>query len=275
MQHCISSQQRQSARQERRIRLPMTASILSQIMKAKRLEFSNTLINMSSSTSESIYSMDNPVMSDAVYSVAFLGSTRPSEIAIRLTSGGIKSEPLLVEHWVVRDAPADSAGTSFAILKLPMRKNDQKGERCDVVIGLTGHSEICAITAMRKYLEARVTAGEIMSPKSLLFPIDSPKAGMMPLTYDHLTRALSKDLKRVGFDESNYKGHSFRIGAATSAGLHGLAQYWIENLGQWSPGSRAMPGYIRLESDVETRAKMSAFLTKPYNEANNATATSV
>ena len=202
-------------------------------------------------------SMTNPIFSDAVYAVAFLGSLRPGEIG----QSDQREPPLLLKNWTVH-TPVTAVGIRFGTLHLAHRKNQQLGDYCDVVMGIT-NSTICAVSAMETYQNARRAQGEVLEETSLLFPARMSDGTFRALSYDTLTATLNADLLRAGFPASQYNGHSFRIGAATSMGLHGVPDYWIEDLGSWAPGSKAMRGYLHL-SPPEARARMTAFLTRPY-----------
>jgi hypothetical protein len=241
---------------DRKLRLPITLSILVQMFSAKRQRFNALPL----ADRPSIYSMDHPVFSEAVECVAFLGAMRPGEVAVRVTGSGVVTTPLLFRHWSLVEPVG---APRYACLSLPKRKTDQLGERCDLVIGLTGHSAVCAVSGMEKYFIARAEAGETLTDDSLLFPVCDKHGKLVPLSYDRLTASLAADLALVGYSAERYQGHSFRIGAATTMGMHGVPTYWIEELGQWAPGSRAMRGYIRL-MEPQKRAEMTAWLTKPY-----------
>ena len=52
-----------------------------------------------------------------------------------------------------------------------------------------------------------------------------------PLTRDALVREIRLALGRVGMDATQYSGHSFRIGAATSAAAAGIDDAMIKTLG--------------------------------------------
>ena len=58
--------------------------------------------------------------------------------------------------------------------------------------------------------------------------------------------ALSTALKFCGLDPTRYKGHSFRIGAATHAADKGMSDAQIRTMGRWK--SNAFLKYIRLQS---------------------------
>ena len=55
-------------------------------------------------------------------------------------------------------------------------------------------------------------------------------------------------LAEAGLDVSGYSGHSFRIGAATSAAQAGLGDALIKTLGRWE--SAAYQRYIRTPRDT-------------------------
>ena len=57
---------------------------------------------------------------------------------------------------------------------------------------------------------------------------------------------LSEAIKLCGLDSSRYKGHSFRIGAASYAALQGMSDAQIRILGRWK--SNAFHKYIRVSS---------------------------
>ena len=78
-----------------------------------------------------------------------------------------------------------------------------------MVIGHTG-DDLCPVTAILAYLAAR---GEMA-------------------------------LKTIGLDPSKYAGHSFRVGAATTAAAAGLEDSTIKTLGRWE--SSAYQLYIRI-----------------------------
>ena len=57
---------------------------------------------------------------------------------------------------------------------------------------------------------------------------------------------LSSAIKQCGLDPAQYKGHSFRIGAASHAAALGLTDSQIRVLGRWK--SNAFRKYIRIDS---------------------------
>ena len=51
-------------------------------------------------------------------------------------------------------------------------------------------------------------------------------------------------IKKAGFDDRRIKGHSFRIGAATTAASLGFTEDQIQRMGRWR--SDAVKKYIRI-----------------------------
>ena len=62
----------------------------------------------------------------------------------------------------------------------------------------------------------------------------------------HFTNQLSIAFKYCGLDSSRYKGHSFRIGAASYAAEAGMSDAQIRALGRWK--SNAFQKYVRIPS---------------------------
>lgn len=67
-----------------------------------------------------------------------------------------------------------------------------------------------------------------------------------PITRNIFVEKLSWAVKSCGLDSSRYKGHSFRIGAASYAADRGLSDSQIRTLGRWQ--SNAFTKYIRIPS---------------------------
>ena len=54
-----------------------------------------------------------------------------------------------------------------------------------------------------------------------------------PVTRDAFTSQLSEAIRLCGLDRSRYKGHSFRIGAASHAAEQGMSDSQIRIVGRW------------------------------------------
>ncbi len=85
---------------------------------------------------------------------------------------------------------------------------DQERRGVDLFIGRMGNS-LCPMVAMLRYLELReMDDGPLFREQN-----------EAPLTKDRLVAKVRQTLQLVRIDQSNYAGHSFCIGAATTAGL--------------------------------------------------------
>lgn len=94
----------------------------------------------------------------------------------------------------------------------------------------------CPVYLMYEYLRIR--------PKCcgplFIFRCGSP----IPASYFNST--LKKLVEFIGLNPKFYKGHSFRIGAATSAAARGVPLAVIQSMGRWK--SNAFQNYIRLNT---------------------------
>ena len=234
------------------IRLPMTFSLCKKVYGLKQQAFDKN----PKRESISLYSMDHPLMASVVGAVMLCGAMRPGEATVRKTGAGVITRPLLIKHIIQHE--------EFTTLKVPFRKTHQDGEQCEIVLGPT-HEWFCAHSLLIQWLEARRATGEVITPDSYLFPTKDRTGKLAPLTYDLLTKHLTMDLEAAGFPSTHYKGHSFRIGAATTMALNGVPDYWIEDLGNWARGSTAMRRYIHLSAaPEEERARITCYLGRQF-----------
>ncbi|XP_073258365.1 uncharacterized protein [Porites lutea] len=98
-------------------------------------------------------------------------------------------------------------------------------------------SPVCAVTAMRDYfLTAR--------PRGPLFSFRSGRL----LTRSAVVNLLRDAARQVGLPYNSLKGHSFRIGAASTAAAAGLPDWLIKILGRWSSDCYQL--YIRTPRTV-------------------------
>ena len=69
------------------------------------------------------------------------------------------------------------------------------------------------------------------------------ESDLRPVTISSFNNELKRCLVFCGLDTSRYKGHSFRIGAATHASEQGFSDSQIRKLGRWQ--SDAFKTYLR------------------------------
>lgn len=111
-------------------------------------------------------------------------------------------------------------------------KTDQFGVGTFLHLGATG-SSLCPVAALLSYLAQRPRG------PGFLFLFEDGST----LSKQRLTDALHAALQEAGIDDSRFTGHSFRIGAATTAAQVGLEDSLIQTLGRWK--SSAFRRYIR------------------------------
>ena len=71
---------------------------------------------------------------------------------------------------------------------------------------------------MVNYIQARYSLGaKLTSPLFL-----NNEFGNSPMSRDHFISLLQQLLLRLGYNDNQFSGHSFRIGAATSAAASGV-----------------------------------------------------
>ena len=138
------------------------------------------------------------------------------------------------KHLTAADIAVDSHhDPTMVSVRIKRSKTDQFGEGTTIYLGKTS-SAICPVTAILSYLAIRP---EGQGP--LFVTADSK-----PVTKQRFIRKIREVLAKAGIDASGYKGHSFRIGAATTAAACGLNEGMIKTLGRWA--SSAYQVYIKI-----------------------------
>ena len=133
--------------------------------------------------------------------------------------------------WGV-DLQADSlVNPSCFKVHIKCSKTDPFRMGCDIYVG-RGEGLVCPIRALGNFLALR---GSSEGP---LFTFSDGR----PLTRQQLSSTVQSILHSAGYTGS-YSGHSFRIGAATTAAARGVPDHLIKTLGRWS--SDAYHIYIR------------------------------
>ena len=120
----------------------------------------------------------------------------------------------------------------YITVRIKASKTDpfRKGTR--IYLGATG-TDLCPVAAILDYMVRR---GNHPGP---MFQFQDHR----PLTRARLVTELREALHTSGYDSHNYAGHSYRIGAATTAALCGIQDSTIKMLGRWQ--SSAYTLYIQ------------------------------
>ena len=137
-------------------------------------------------------------------------------------------------HLSKADISIDSyVDPTFMSVLIKKSKTDPFRQGVKLFIG-HNRSDLCPVEAMLRYLVIR---GHEDGP---LFIMDSGS----PLTRQKLVVSLRSALSTANIDASAYCGHSFRIGAATTAASQGVEDAMIKTLGRWE--STAYQRYIKI-----------------------------
>ena len=169
------------------------------------------------------------IMLWAAACVGFFGFLRAGEFTIPSSNA---YDPEV--HLSLADVALDShTAPSMVRLRIKQSKTDPFRVGVDVFLGAT-HTEICPVRALIQFLAVR-------SPDP--GPLFLTHTGT-PLTRAVLVKELQSALEKVGIPPSQYNGHSFRIGAATTAAKCGFEDSRIQTLGRWKSG--AYRTYIRI-----------------------------
>ena len=157
----------------------------------------------------------------AAITMAFFGFLRCGEFTAFSASCFSSSK-----HLALKDAIfyPSFRNPSFMTLRFKYSKTDPFGKGHVVTLFCTP-TGTCPVTAMQVYLSMRP-----YQPESPLLSL----ADGTPLTRTKFVMMLRTVLSKVGLNEDLYAGHSFRIGAATTAAVAGLPDYLIKALGRWS-----------------------------------------
>ena len=137
-------------------------------------------------------------------------------------------------HLSISDVSVDSPTSPTKIcVRIKASKTDPFRQGVTICLGRTGQ-ELCPVGALLSYIARRG-----LSPGPLF-----RYEGGQPLTYAALVGEVRTALQAAGLDPSQYAGHSFRVGAATSAAAAGVEDALIKILGRWK--SSAYTGYVQI-----------------------------
>ena len=195
-------------------RLPITATILKELV--------NAIPKVTASSAEAR-------LFKAMFVTAFFGFLRIGEMAPTTK----KQVPSVIQfsdlHW--------QNDKSQVVVTLRKFKHSVKRGPQNVVLRkeTSANSDICPVRGIRKFLRVR---GPHRGP---LFILDGK-----PCLRRKFDRVLKDCVEFCRYDIKAYKGHSFRIGAATDAAARGFSDAQIRTLGRWN--SDAFRRYIRLSS---------------------------
>ena len=208
-----------------KVRLPITPVILGDLKKVWR---SNTLDNR---------------MLWAAACLGFFGFLHCAEFTISTVNAFDPSKHLTLGDVLVTP---DLQCSTLAV-KIKMSKTDQFGKGLWIYFQHTGVA-LCPVEAMLEYIKLRGTKEG---------PLFLTSEGQ-PLTRSYFVGSLRKALALAGINDSNYAGHSFGIGAATTALRAGVSDAKIKMLGRWESSAYQ----LYLQTPRQELAAISPILAK-------------
>ena len=165
----------------------------------------------------------------AMCNLAFHAFLRIGEITVAR-----KSAPPPLSFQQV-ELTSDSKGRVLS-LKLVFHDYKHNYNQRPFALDIPRKSDHCPVQTLLDYLAVRGS-----QPGPLFMNLDGS-----PVTRADFQDSLNLVLNFCDFSPSSYKGHSFRIGAATLAAQQGLSDAQIRLMGRWK--SNAFQKYIRVES---------------------------
>jgi hypothetical protein len=195
-------------------KLPITIQILREMLSHVQSRFDKHLIQ-------------------AVMTLAFFGCFRMGELCIP-DNAKFKSDT----HLCMGDVTIDSKSKSLSIF-LKQSKTDIHNEGVFIHVGCSGDKSCCAYCYMVTYMHFRVSLTLPNDDDAPLFM--SP--GGRPLAKSYMVSVTRLLLGLAGHNPALYSGHSFRAGAATTAGDKHFKEWELKMLGRWS--SNAYSLYLR------------------------------
>jgi hypothetical protein len=178
------------------------------------------------------YRFDNKLIT-AVMTLAFFGCFRMGELC---APTGAPFQP--VSHLCVGDITIDNSTQTLTVF-LKQSKTDLANAGVSVYVGCSGDKHCCAFCAMVVYMHFRLSLNVANVDDSPLFVVPGGK----PLTKAYMVSVTRLLLSLTGNDPALYSGHSFRAGAATTAGDKQFKEWELKLLGRWS--STAYSLYLR------------------------------
>ena len=165
----------------------------------------------------------------AVFLSAFFGFLRVGEFAVSSKSHG---HEYVLSHG---DLEVFQSGQQSHVVDLTFRqsKNNQRGPPQRIRLVQSSNDFLCPVRALMAFIAIR---------PQCLGPFFCHFDGT-PLTRYQFNSVLKRTVSLAGLKEHHIRGHSFRIGAASSASALGLSQADIRSMGRWR--SNAVLSYIR------------------------------
>ncbi|XP_069119652.1 uncharacterized protein [Argopecten irradians] len=135
------------------------------------------------------------------------------------------------------------------VLRLKQSKTDPFRHGVNIKF-FCNNTTICPKCALDLYVEQRLHVHQA-SPTQPLFV----QEGHKPLTRNNFIEKLRSSLNACGLPQDLYNGHSFRIGAATTAASNRMEDHLIKTMGRWT--SESYCRYIHTSDSIIKTAQFS------------------
>ncbi len=199
------------------------------VRKRERLPVSPAILRRIKSIWEGESREPDKVMLWAACCLGFFGFLRSGEMTV---PSDHEFDPSV--HLTRSDIAVDNQANPRVLqVFLKQSKTDPFRQGVHLYLGKTG-TAICPVVAVLAYLAVG------SRQEGPLFRYQDGRY----LTRQRLVTELRQVLEKAGLDQSKYCGHSFRIGAATTAAERGIEDAVIKTLGRWS--SLAYLEYVKI-----------------------------
>jgi hypothetical protein len=187
-------------------RLPLTRDVLLKVISPAATAEESTV---------------NRLNANAAFTMAFAGFMRMGEFTHK--EGDLKDHAKFKEENLTRRCITYSEADDHYTLFLPRSKTDYDNTGVRIVIA-AADDDACLLRHMKSLLQS--------NDRDLNAPLLRLTSGAF--TRERALEILSRRLKRVGIDPKDFKGHSFRKGAAQEAYKYCMSEDQIQILGRWS-----------------------------------------
>ena len=182
------------------------------------------------------------VVGCVLHKSCFFGFLRSGEVTVPSLRDYDSTAPL--SHG---DVMFDSQCTpTMAQINIKASKTDHFRKRVTICLGHT-NNDLCPVAALAAY-------NTISCEDGPFFYLEN----RVPLTREQFVKMTKAKLAAAGIDPTSYSGHSFRIGAATTASAYGVEDSLIQTLGRWKSAAYLL--YVRVPR--ERLANLSTVLAK-------------
>ena len=224
LEYVTKGLRKKTAGRHKRTRLPITPPILRQLK----------------SVWERMPCQKDASMLWAASCLCFFGFLRMGEAVV---PSDTEFDPMV--HLTYQDVQAESRSQpKWITVRIKASKTDPFRVGVTIYVGATG-KWLCPVAAVLAYMVQRG------SGRGPLFQFSDGRY----LTRPRFIMALRTALRDAGIDATQFAGHSFRIGAATTASLCGIQDSMIQTLGRWR--SAAYTLYIQTPPPTLTAVSKS------------------